>query len=517
MPSGPASASGVRAQDGALDRRRSRTSCSTTRPRSRDLEAIVHPRVRELSRRRWPRPRRRRAVRGARGHQARREEAWPSAATRSGSSTVPADSSGSGSSTGAWPLGHRPAAGRPGAHPRARLAAHADRVIDTRGTVDQTRSWSRTPWPRRSRGRSTSCPSGRWSDERRDAPDRAPGRSRPSASGGGQPDGDVLCGWRAHRPLPGARDAERRPRGLGRLRDAAARAHPTGTGISWLPDGTSLRAAVAADPVGWLGGALAARWGGSTGVLVKLLDAGSGCRSTAIPVDPSRPSTSHRRSARPRAGSCSTTPPRARSGWAGRRTCPRTGCAGWIETQDAEAMLAVMNRFPAGPGRRVPRARRRPACHRPGRVHHRAPGADRVLASSRSTPGSGSMPTGPPWAWAGRRHSARSTAPRGRASARRASGRGPRRFRDDAGARVERLFPESTAGFFQALRVRVHDRYELPAGFSVLVIESGAGELAFGGGELTVRKGETLGRAQRRRTRARRGRGAPPRLPAARP
>jgi len=61
---------------------------------------------------------------------------------------------------------------------------------------------------------------------------------------------------------------------------------PAGTGISWLPDGTSLRRAVDVDPVGWLGEPLATRWGGSTGVLVKLLDAGE-----RLPVHchPSRP------------------------------------------------------------------------------------------------------------------------------------------------------------------------------------------------------------------------------------
>jgi hypothetical protein len=64
-------------------------------------------------------------------------------------------------------------------------------------------------------------------------------------------------------------------------------------------------------------------------------------------------------------------------------------------------------------------------------------------------------------------------------------------LRDDADARVQRLFSEATGEFFQALRVRVFGRYELPPGFAVLVIESGAGEMRWDGGDVTVHKGET--------------------------
>ena len=64
-------------------------------------------------------------------------------------------------------------------------------------------------------------------------------------------------------------------------------------------------------------------------------------------------------------------------------------------------------------------------------------------------------------------------------------------LRDDADARVQRLFAEATEEFFQALRVRVFGRYELPPGFAVLVIESGAGELRYEAGKTQVHKGET--------------------------
>ncbi|MGN6446067.1 class I mannose-6-phosphate isomerase [Amnibacterium sp.] len=45
-------------------------------------------------------------------------------------------------------------------------------------------------------------------------------------------------------------------------------------GETMLPDGTPLRVAVEADPVGWLGDAHVGRWGADTKLLTKLLDAG---------------------------------------------------------------------------------------------------------------------------------------------------------------------------------------------------------------------------------------------------
>ncbi len=62
------------------------------------------------------------------------------------------------------------------------------------------------------------------------------------------------------------------------------------TGLTALPDGGGgrgilLRDAVAADPVHWLGGAHAQRWGADTRLLVKLLDAGQRLPVHAHPDD----------------------------------------------------------------------------------------------------------------------------------------------------------------------------------------------------------------------------------------
>lgn len=56
-------------------------------------------------------------------------------------------------------------------------------------------------------------------------------------------------------------------------------------GLSTLPDGRVLRAAIEADPSGWLGDAHAQRWGADTRLLVKLLDAGQRLPVHAHPHD----------------------------------------------------------------------------------------------------------------------------------------------------------------------------------------------------------------------------------------
>lgn len=265
---------------------------------------------------------------------------------------------------------------------------------------------------------------------------------------------------------------------------------PDGTGISWLPDGTSLRRAVDADPVGWLGGALAARWGGSTGVLVKLLDAGE-----RLPV--------HCHPSRPFAAEHLASPFGKTEGWVVLDDAPggevwlgwseEVGVErlrGWIEAQDAEAMLAVMNRFPAGPGDVFFVPAGVPHAIGPGVMitELQEPTAFSILAEhGRFGLDAAGATLGMGWetaigafdlsSWTGER--AGVLRPR------------PAVLRDDADARVQRLFSESAGEFFQALRVRVFGRYELPPGYAVLVVESGAGEMRCEGDRCQLRKGDT--------------------------
>ena len=125
---------------------------------------------------------------------------------------------------------------------------------------------------------------------------------------------------------------------------------PADTGVSRLPHGESLRDAVSADPVGWLGPEHAAALGADPALLVKLLDAGE-----RLPVH------------------CHPTRPFARrhldsffgktEGWIIMRSAPGAGVwlgmrdtvergdwQRWTSDQDVEAMLAAMNRFPVDPG-----------------------------------------------------------------------------------------------------------------------------------------------------------------------
>lgn len=56
-------------------------------------------------------------------------------------------------------------------------------------------------------------------------------------------------------------------------------------GLTTLPDGRLLRAAIEADPAGWLGDAHARRWGADARLLVKILDAGQRLPVHAHPHD----------------------------------------------------------------------------------------------------------------------------------------------------------------------------------------------------------------------------------------
>jgi mannose-6-phosphate isomerase len=265
---------------------------------------------------------------------------------------------------------------------------------------------------------------------------------------------------------------------------------PDGTGISWLPDGTSLRRAVDADPVGWLGGALAARWAGSPGVLVKLLDA-----DERLPV--------HCHPSRAFAAQHLGSPFGKTEGWIVLDEAPGgevwlgwseevspDRLRGWIASQDADAMLAVMNRFPAGPGDVFLVPAGVPHAIGPGVMitELQEPTAFSILAEhgrfgldeTAATLGMGwetALGAFDTSSWAGER--SRALRPH------------PAVVRDDADARVVRLFAEATGEFFQALRVRVFGRYEAPPGFAVLVVESGAGELRCEGDRCQLRKGET--------------------------
>jgi mannose-6-phosphate isomerase len=122
-------------------------------------------------------------------------------------------------------------------------------------------------------------------------------------------------------------------------------------GLSRLEDGTLLREAIASDPLTWLGEAHVERFGVTTGLLVKLLDAAERLPVHAHP---------DREFARARFGSpfgkteawiVVDTRDESSEVWVGLRE-PVDGetYRGWIDAQDRDALLASLNHVPVAAG-----------------------------------------------------------------------------------------------------------------------------------------------------------------------
>lgn len=113
------------------------------------------------------------------------------------------------------------------------------------------------------------------------------------------------------------------------------------TGLTVLPDGTALRDAVAADPLGWLGPDHVAVHGADTALLVKLLDAGQRLPVHAHPDVPF--ARRHLGLSHGKTEAWVVLEPA--DVWLGfARDVPAPELAGWVAAQDVEAMLAAMHR-----------------------------------------------------------------------------------------------------------------------------------------------------------------------------
>jgi mannose-6-phosphate isomerase len=116
-----------------------------------------------------------------------------------------------------------------------------------------------------------------------------------------------------------------------------------GVGLSALPGGALLRDAVAADPAGWLGPDHVARWGADPALLVKLLDAGE---RLPVHVHPGGPFARERlgtRFGKTEAWIVIGGSGPVHLGW--RDDVSDVQLRAWIDTQDAEAMLAALHRI----------------------------------------------------------------------------------------------------------------------------------------------------------------------------
>ena len=264
---------------------------------------------------------------------------------------------------------------------------------------------------------------------------------------------------------------------------------PADTGVSRLPHGESLRDAVSADPVGWLGPEHAAALGGDTALLVKLLDAGE-----RLPVHchPTRPfARRHLDSFFGKTEGWIIMRSASGAGvWLGmRETVERGDWQRWTSDQDVEAMLAAMNHFAVEPGDVVYVPAGLPHAIGPGVMltELQEPTSLSVLAEhvafglddDQATLGLG-------WEVAidcfdlggyGRRLDEVLL---------------PAAAGSVAGDAVRRLFPERADGFFRAELASCDGALALgDAGFAVLVVAGGRGDVHWDGGVDAIAEGQT--------------------------
>ncbi|MDN4614181.1 hypothetical protein P5G50_06910 [Leifsonia sp. F6_8S_P_1B] len=123
-----------------------------------------------------------------------------------------------------------------------------------------------------------------------------------------------------------------------------------GAGLTVLPDGRTLRDAVADDPVAWLGEEHVRRYGSDTMLLVKLLDTAERLFVHLHPDDAFAARHLASPHGKTEAWAIIDAAPDAYATLGFRREVPLAELQRWWETQDAEAMLDAMNRVPLAAG-----------------------------------------------------------------------------------------------------------------------------------------------------------------------
>ncbi|MGO4533334.1 class I mannose-6-phosphate isomerase [Leifsonia sp. 2MCAF36] len=253
-----------------------------------------------------------------------------------------------------------------------------------------------------------------------------------------------------------------------------------GVGLTHLPDGRTLREAVAADPVSFLGAEHVARFGARTMLLVKLLDTAERLFVHYHPDDAFAAAHLGSPLGKTEAWAVIEAEPDAYAALGFRRSVGETEVRAWWHGQDVDGMLAAMNRLPltAGDTLLVPA----------GLAHAIGPGVTlvelqqptdlsvllerRTLSESEALLG---LDLGV--AIAGL---TREAIPEERIHSLRA-GRGE-----------ETLFPADADPFFGAERLRVSGTRELDASFSVLVVLCGTGTLETAARSLALARGATV-------------------------
>jgi mannose-6-phosphate isomerase len=259
-----------------------------------------------------------------------------------------------------------------------------------------------------------------------------------------------------------------------------------GLGLSRLPDGRLLRDAIAAEPDAFLG---PDRSGSDPGILVKLLDAGE-----RLPVHLHPDRAFAERELGTAYGKTeawlivSTSRPATIVHVGFREEVARDTLAGWVERQEAEAMLEAMNPLAVGPGDGVFVPAGLPHAIGEGifMVEVQEPSDLSILlewagfavdGASEGHLGLGferALEAVDRTAWAGRIG-------------------GLRESRGELRPGAEQLLPEEADGFFRAERLRPRPVVELEPAFSILVVVDGAGELESADGDrVPLARGATV-------------------------
>jgi mannose-6-phosphate isomerase len=253
-----------------------------------------------------------------------------------------------------------------------------------------------------------------------------------------------------------------------------------GVGLTVLPDGRTLRDAVAADPVFFLGAHHVERFGARTMLLVKLLDTAERLFVHYHPDDAFAARHLGSPLGKTEAWAVIEAEPDAYAALGFRRPVASTEVEAWWAGQDADAMLAAMNRVPlaAGDTLLVPA----------GLAHAIGPGVTLVelqqptdlsiLLERRSLPEADALLGLDLTTAIG--GLVREVTPEERIHALR------------QGRDAETLFPADADPFFAAERLHVSGSRELEPGFSVVVVLDGTGSLETATGSLPLRRGSTV-------------------------
>jgi mannose-6-phosphate isomerase len=260
-------------------------------------------------------------------------------------------------------------------------------------------------------------------------------------------------------------------------------------GLSRLPDGRVLRDAIVADPERYLGRAHAARFGPDPGLLVKLLDAGE-----RLPVHfhPDREFAGRELGSRWGKTEAWIIVDGGGTVHVGfREELDRETVAGWVERQEARALLDALHAVAVEPGDTI---------YVPAGTPHAI--GEGILMIELQEPSDLSVLL----EWAGFAidglaeghlglgfEVALDALDRSAWSAERLEHARSRRGGAHPRSGPERLLPEEANAFFRAERIEADGPSPLPAGFSILIVLEGDGELVAGDGRrLGLARGETV-------------------------